>query len=96
MDSKNCCDSSCLITPPKGFVPPEGTDAGKPFDMVCTFEPVEGGKLKLTKLGDTDMGKDENDDEGKEQKQESKPDYSGYAQGIMGGMGGQQGGQSPA
>lgn len=83
MDSKNCCESSCLITPPKGFVPPEGTAQGTPFDMVCTFEPTAEGKLRMTKLGEMDMGGEDDDYE----KAPSKPDYSEYSQGIMGGMG---------
>lgn len=64
-----------VITPPKGFVPPEGT-SGKPFDMVCTFEATPDGKLKMTKLGDSAVG----------ETSDSKPDYSKYAQGLMGAM----------
>lgn len=86
MESKNCCKGSCLITPPKGFVPPEGTAQGKPFNLVCTFEPSEDGMLKLTQLGDIRMEESDEDDKGEETMQ-SKPDYSQYAQGIMGGMG---------
>lgn len=64
-----------VITPPKGFVPPEGM-AGKPFDVVCTFEPTQDGKLKMVKLGDAVVG----------ETSESKPDYSSYAKGLMGAM----------
>lgn len=58
--------------PPKGFVPPEGSEGGKPFDVVCTFE-VKDGKLCLKVLGETDMpGYDDND--GDEQDKPA-PDY---------------------
>lgn len=85
---KNCCGSECLITPPKGFVPPEGTSAGKSFDLVCTFEPAEDGKLKLTVLGDTPM--DSGDDKDGDEAAASKPDYSEYSKGMMSDMAGGQ------
>lgn len=62
--------STLEFSAPKGFVPPEGSEAE--FDMVCSFK-VRGGKLCLTKLGDTPMSEGE---------RESKPDYSEMANAI--------------
>lgn len=74
--------------PPEGFHAPEGIEAGKEFDLVCTFRPSGDGKLCMTKLGDTNMpgydGKDE----------ERKPDYSEYSKGLMDQIG-EGGAQSP-
>jgi hypothetical protein len=64
------------FTPPKEFVAPAGTEAGKQFDLVCTFESKQGGTLCLVQLGDTKMpGYDGKDNE-------SKPDYKQYAQAM--------------
>ena len=93
MTDKKYSENELCFEPPKGFVPPEGTAVGKPFDVVCTFEAREDGKLELTKLGDVSMEPDK-EDEGEETEQEggegevadesgSKPDYSQYTQGIM-------------
>lgn len=68
--------AATLITPPKGFVPPEGTAPGKPFDLVCTFVTKEDGRLEMTKLGNSDMST-------QPPAPETKPDYSEYANGIM-------------
>lgn len=84
MADKKYGSNELCFTPPKGFVPPEGSEKGKPFDVVCTFEPTEDGQLELTMIGNTPVDKDK-DEEG-ESKTESKPDYSQMAQGIMGGM----------
>lgn len=65
--------------PPKGFSPPEQTEPGKGFDLVCTFKVKPDGAICLTRLGETDMpgygGRDED-------AHESKPDYGEYAKGM--------------
>ena len=42
------------FTPPDGAVP-EGTAKGETFDLVCTFELNEEGKVCLTQMGEHDM-----------------------------------------
>lgn len=78
--SGNC---GAPFTPPKSFRLPEGVGVGEPFDMVCTFESTENGKLRMTKLGDTEIETKEYESE---ETPKSKPNYEQYAQGIMGGM----------
>lgn len=70
------------FTPPEGFTAPDGSEGGKPFDLVCTFEPCEGGKLRLVKLGDVEMPA------GDYAKEESgrgryRPSYGRYSRGMM-------------
>lgn len=69
--------------PPKDFVPPEGIEAGKDWDLVCSFRTKPDGRICLTQLGDAKMpgydGKEEN-------HREEKPDYKEYASGMMGQM----------
>jgi len=80
--------SKVEFTPPESFHAPEGTEAGKEFDLVCTFRPSADGKLCMTKLGDTDMpGYDDKDED-------RKPDYSEYSKGLMDQMG-ESGAPSP-
>lgn len=66
--------------PPKGFVPPEGSEAGKPFDVVCTFE-VRDGKLCLKVLGETEMPGYNGDRE-----ESPPPDYKDMAAGTVSDM----------
>lgn len=61
-------------------MPPDGSQAGKPFDLVCTFEVASNGNLLLTKLGDQEMDHDES------KESDSKPDYGNYSKGLMSGM----------
>jgi hypothetical protein len=76
------------FTPPKGFHAPENVEPDKDFDLVCSFRAKEGGKLCMTKLGDTDCpGYGDKKEEGGEERQEHKPDYSGYAQELSTSMG---------
>ncbi len=65
--------------PPKGFVLPEGVQAGEEFDLVCTFRTKQDGKICLTQLGDTKMP-------GYDDKKESRPSYSGYTKELQAGM----------
>jgi hypothetical protein len=67
--------------PPKEFKIPEGAEPGKPFDVVCTFEPKEGGKLCLTKIGDVDVDYDE-----KGEQQETHPGYEAESDSMMNAM----------
>ena len=68
---------------PKGFVPPAGSEGGKEFNLVCSFQASEGGKLCMTKLGDVKMPGYGGEESEAKNAQESKPDYSDYAKGIQ-------------
>jgi hypothetical protein len=71
------------FTPPKNFIPPNDGN-GEDFSLVCTFS-VRGGKLCMTKLGETEMP-----GYGKDDMPQSKPDYSAMTQGMQQQMGGMQ------
>jgi hypothetical protein len=62
------------FTPPTGATP-EGTEAGKEFDLVCTFRVKDDGDVCLVMMGDTKM-------EGYDEKAE-RPSYRKYAKGMM-------------
>ena len=65
--------------PPRGWNPPEQTDPGKDFDLVCSFRVKPSGQLCLVKLGDHDMP---GYGDKSEEAHENKPDYSEYAKGM--------------
>jgi len=88
-ESQSKSDSQSLVfTPPKGWTPPESENK-KEFDVVCTFCIEDDGRLRLEKLGETEMGKDTDDKKAPATTApDSKPGYGQYAQGMMGGLGG--------
>jgi hypothetical protein len=93
MDEKQESQSGCStckkveFKPPTNFKTPEGTEEGKEWDMVCSFETKPDGTVCMTKLGDTPMpGYD-----GKEDSDDHKPSYQKYSSSLMQGM---QGGMS--
>lgn len=62
---------------PEGFMAPEGVEAGKDFDLVCSFRLKPRGTMCLTKLGDLAMpGYDDKDDK------PNRPEY-GHARQMM-------------
>lgn len=83
MPEKTESNKGVIFTPPKEFRPPDNAKAGEEFDLVCSFEPVEGGKLRLCKLGDVELEYEK----GEEEKGTNKPGYGEYARGMMQGMG---------
>ena len=64
---------------------PEGSEAGKQFDLVCSFEVKPDGMVCMTKMGDMDMPGYKNGESHEEY--EHRPDYSEYAKGLSEGMG---------
>lgn len=64
---------------PQGFSIPSGSEPGKPFDVVCSFEVKEDGKtLCMTKIGESDApGYGANADKG--ESDDGKPDYKPMA-----------------
>jgi hypothetical protein len=78
--------SKIEFTPPKDFTPPDTSESGE-FDLVCSFK-ISGDKLCLTKLGDLEVGCD--DDEKKESTGSDKPSWKDYAGKMIGGLEGGQ------
>ena len=66
--------AGAVFIPPKGFVAPDSAANGGKFDLVCTFEPLPDGKLKLVKLGDMEIS---------DGALTHKPDYSEYSKSMM-------------
>jgi hypothetical protein len=79
-DSKDTKDSYIEFEPPKGFVIPE--HQGKEFELVCTFEVKPDGMICMTKLGDTELDKEDDHDE----RKDDKPGYGDYHKGMMSAM----------
>jgi len=59
----------CEVKPPKDFQIPEGKQSGDSFDIVCTFRVEQDGTLCMTKLGDSDLPTEK-------EEQKSKPSYA--------------------
>lgn len=68
--------------PPKGWMPPDGSEKDGKFDIVDTWKIEEDGQLCLIKLGDHDMKYEEHE------KKENKPDYSEVSKPMMSSLGG--------
>lgn len=52
------------FTPPAGFATPEGTEAGKEFEAMATFQVKRDGRLCLVAIGDHKMpGYSDNEDD---------------------------------
>lgn len=64
--------SCCKIEPPEGFVAPEPNGEDGAFDLVCTFKPCGDGKLMMTRLGDSEMPEEDEDEK-------EKPSINSYA-----------------
>jgi hypothetical protein len=64
---------------------PEGVsvpDNGTEFDLVCTFQPLGGNRVRLTRMGDTDMP----EDKASKKLNATRPDYSRFANDMAGMM----------
>jgi hypothetical protein len=77
---------------PDGFAIPDGTDPGKPFDLVCSFEPTEGGDpdgtgkgkmVCMTKFGNMDAPGYKDGKKSDTDRTDYRPDYSQYSKGMM-------------
>ncbi len=95
MDAKENESSGRIEIPiPKGFSPPSETEAGKPFDIVDSWEVKPDGKtMCLVRIGDSDApgyGANAHED-----KSEPAPDYKPMASNManqMSAVGGDAGG----
>jgi hypothetical protein len=73
--------------PPANFRSPENVEAGKDWDMVCSFRTQSDGSLCMTKLGDTPMPGYDKDDHDSDRDADHKPGYQKLSSGIMNEMG---------
>jgi hypothetical protein len=78
--------------PPKDFAPPAADDQqdGK-WEMTCTFETLPNGKLRLVRLGDSEMPLPKE----KDKEKPKRPTYDALAARIARPPGGAQGAMQP-
>lgn len=68
---------------PKGFLPPEDSEPGKPFEVLATIRLKEDGKLCLEALDGAPVGEKYADKESKPEMPDDEDDFLGAVEKRM-------------